>query len=185
MAPFLGKDMQSGDVPAVMALSWGKGDPQKDAISIVFLDDSGRLREHTQLDNLVDDVNKTDLENLIKRRRPDVIVVGGFSIATANLSHRVKELLRPADTTGDFGSSDSPSIDVVYVYDEVARIYQHSKRAEEEFSALSPLAKYCVGLARYVQSPLNEYAALGSDITAITFNEDYQQMASYLPLLAH
>jgi hypothetical protein len=44
----------------------------------------------------------------------------------------------------------------------------------EEFSALSPTAKYCVGLARYTQSPLNEYAALGTDITAISFDEDVQ-----------
>ncbi|CCO27990.1 Transcription elongation factor SPT6 AltName: Full=Chromatin elongation factor SPT6 [Rhizoctonia solani AG-1 IB] len=59
----------------------------------------------------------------------------------------------------------------MYGHDEVARIYQHSARAEAEFSALPLVARYCVSLARYVQNPLNEYAALGSDLTAVTFTE--------------
>ena len=160
-----------------MALSWGKGDPQKDAITIIYLDEGGRLREHTRVDNLVDDDNRRELRDLVKRRRPDVIVVGGFSMATAKLSHRIKELVNPKPEYGqEEPAMESFNIDVIYVHDEVARIYQHSRRADEEFSAFSPLAKYCIGLARYVQSPLNEYAALGSDITAITFNEDDQQL---------
>ena len=69
-------------------------------------------------------------------------------------------------------------IPVIYVFDEVARIYQHSKRAGDEYSALSPTAKYCVGLARYTQSPLIEYAALGPDITAISFEEDDQHLVN-------
>ena len=72
-------------------------------------------------------------------------------------------------------------IPVIYVFDEVARIYQHSKRAADEYSALSPTAKYCVGLARYTQSPLIEYAALGYDITAISFEEDDQHLVSNRP----
>ena len=162
-------------------MSWGKGDPQKDVITIVYLDEGGRLREHTRLDNLVDEDNRNELRDILKRRRPDVITVGGFSIATAKLRHRVRELVDPKpDPMGDDGPPlESFNIDVIYINDEVARIYQHSKRADEEFSALSPLAKYCIGLARFVQSPLNEYAALGSDITAITFNEDYQQLVRH------
>ena len=46
--------------------------------------------------------------------------------------------------------------------DNVARIYQHTQHTTE-FCTLSPIEKYCVGLARYVESPLNEFAALGSD----------------------
>ena len=48
------------------------------------------------------------------------------------------------------------------MHDNVARIYQHSQRTAE-FCTLSPIAKYCVRLARYVQSLWNEFAALGSD----------------------
>ncbi|KAI0831325.1 transcription elongation factor Spt6 [Trametes gibbosa] len=182
VAPYTPPGMKRGDSPSVMAMSWGKGDPHKDSIAIVFLDDAGRLREHTKLDNLVNTENQDEFMDMIKRRRPDVITVGGFSIATTKLVRRIKELLDGAKNSGD-RSAEVPNTPVIYVHDEVARIYQHSHRAEEEFSALSPLGKYCVGLARYAQSPLNEYAALGSDITAIAFEDEFQQLVPKEKLL--
>jgi len=121
------------------------------------------------------------------RRQPNVIVIGGFSMATTKLVERVKEIVRgnpPAVTDGWGGDNTAANneqafdVPVIYVFDEVARIYQHSKRAADEFSAMSPTAKYCVGLARYTQSPLIEYAALGPDITAISFDEDDQHLVS-------
>jgi transcription elongation factor SPT6 len=167
----------------VLALSWGKGDPQKDAITMVILDDEGRLREHTKIDNLNDADSKEEFKDLLRRRRPDAIVIGGFSVSTLKLAQRVKELLHPGQNPNsaenpfqDKDADEFSGISISYVHDEVARIYQHSKRAEEEFTALSPIAKYCAGLARYAQSPLNEYAALVSDITAITFEEDHQPL---------
>ena len=74
-------------------MSWGKGDPQKDVITIIYLDEGGRLREHTRLDNLVDEDNRKELRDILKRRRPDVITVGGFSIATAKLLLGVEQKL--------------------------------------------------------------------------------------------
>ncbi|KAH9854249.1 transcription elongation factor Spt6 [Lenzites betulinus] len=182
VAPFIPPEMKRGETPSVMAMSWGKGDPHKDSIAIVFLDEAGRLREHTKLDNLVNTENQDEFMDMIKRRRPDVITVGGFSIATTKLVRRIKELLDAAKNGGD-RSAEVPNTPVIYVHDEVARIYQHSHRAEEEFSALTPLGKYCVGLARYTQSPLNEYAALGSDITAINFEDEFQQLVPKEKLL--
>ncbi|KAI9064455.1 transcription elongation factor Spt6 [Trametes sanguinea] len=175
VAPYTAPGMKRGDTPSVMAMSWGKGDQHKDPIAIVFMDEAGRLREHTKLDNLVNTENQDEFLDMVKRRRPEVIAIGGFSIATTKLSRRVKELLDGAKNSGD-RSEEVPDIPVIYVHDEVARIYQHSQRANEEFSALTPIGKYCIGLARYVQSPLNEYAALGSDITAISFEDEYQQL---------
>lgn len=169
--------MKAGDIASVLAISWGKGDPHKDAITLVFVDEAGRLREHTKVDNLVDQEMRDEFADLLSRRKPDVIVIGGFSMATTKLVQRVKAILR-GEQLGEEGWEPTPSneqafdIPVIYIFDEVARIYQHSKRAADEFSALSPTAKYCVGLARYTQSPLVEYAALGSDITAISFDED-------------
>jgi transcription elongation factor SPT6 len=46
--------MKPNNIASVLAISSGKGDPQKDAITLVFLDEAGRLREHTKIDNLVD-----------------------------------------------------------------------------------------------------------------------------------
>lgn len=182
--------MQLGDIPSVLAISWGKGDPQKDAITLVFVDEQGRLREHSKIDNLVDQLLRDEFVDILKRRRPDVIVIGGFSMATAKLVQRVKEIVRgkqQENAAEEWGAEivatpneQAFDIPVIYVFDEVARIYQHSKRAADEFSALSPTAKYCVGLARYTQSPLIEYAALGPDISAISFEEDDQHLVSLL-----
>lgn len=193
VAPYASPDMRQGDTASVLAVSWGKGDPQKDAITLVFLDDEGRLREHTKIDNLIDAEMRDEFLDLVRRRRPDVVVVGGFSMATAKLAKRVGEVLsgqppNEGETVvgGGWGAEAPPpvvneqafNIPVTYVYDDVARIYQHSDRAADEFGALSPTAKYCVGLARYTQSPLNEYAALGADITAISFEEHDQHLVS-------
>jgi transcription elongation factor SPT6 len=179
--------MRPGDTPSVLAMSWGKGDPQKDAITLVLLDEAGRLREHTKIDNLVDNELKTEFLDLLRHRKPDVIVIGGLTMATTKLSVRIKEVLRGepaaqgengAGVTWGSETRDANEqvfdIPVIYVLDDVARLYRNSKQAAEEFSALSPTAKYCVGLARYTQSLLNEYAALGADITAISFDEEDQ-----------
>jgi transcription elongation factor SPT6 len=196
VAPYITPHKGTGDTCSVLAVSWGKGDPQRDAITVVFLDEAGRLREHTKIDNLVDTELRDEFVDILKRRKPDVIVIGGFSMATAKLSQRVKEVVHggpitPATDNPNSGWQAEPTpinsqafdIPVMYVADEVARIYQHSARAAEEFSALSPTAKYCVGLARYTQSPLNEYAALGADITAISFEEEDQLLVGHWMML--
>ncbi|KAG9097196.1 Transcription elongation factor spt6, partial [Ceratobasidium sp. 370] len=271
VAPCRPKDLVGpDDVPSVIAMSWGKGEPNRDPIHMVFLDEEGRFREHLRLDNLSDSDNRQEFLDLLKRRKPDVIVMSGFTVATKHLMSRVREALgmpeidpdtaapggapaptpAPASQSGGWGGQDGGSLgggwgaqsdaggggwgdqgsqagrgwgdegggggggggwgdsndtsgsggrgesggdkptsqshnagntsgrngderlpEVMYGYDEVARIYQHSPRAEAEFSALPLIARYCVSMARYVQSPLNEYAALGSDLAAITYIE--------------
>ncbi|KAF8844471.1 transcription elongation factor SPT6 [Paxillus ammoniavirescens] len=194
VAPFITGDTQPGYTSSVLSISWGKGDPQKDAITLVLLDEMGRLREHVKLDNLVDQDYRDEFTDLLKRRRPDVIVIGGFSMATAKLSFRVKEIVNGNPPGGDPEgilpgwpepiNEQAFNIPVIYVNDEVARIYQHSKRAAEEFSTLSPIAKYCIGLARYAQNPLNEYAALGADIIAISLEDEDQHLIPKEKLLS-
>ncbi|EJD52929.1 hypothetical protein AURDEDRAFT_110772 [Auricularia subglabra TFB-10046 SS5] len=199
--------------PSILAMSWGKGDPQKDPITMVFLDQNGRLREYTTIDNLFDPEPRRELLELIKRRRPQGIVIAGFSIHTMKLHEKVKEMLEKesgvnppegGDSYGGGGGAGGSGWDgdegrdrdrdrsedawlaripVVYVKDEVARLYQHSARATDEFSDLSTMAKYCVGLARFAQSPLIEYAALGSDLPAITFDADAQTLVPREKLL--
>lgn len=155
---------------------------------MVYVDEAGRMRETTKIDNLHDPDNKDEFIDFVQRRKPDVAVIGGFSIATLKLSNLVKEIFH-GRANGDpeqgwSGPNDEAlNIPAIYVHDDIARIYQHSKRAAEEFSALSPTAKYCVGLARYAQSPLNEFAALGPDISAISFDEDNQNLVGALSFL--
>jgi transcription elongation factor SPT6 len=178
------------EAPNVMAVSWGDGDPKRDVISVGFLDAAGRLREHAKFDNL----KEKDLENefigIVKRRSPDLVVVGGFSANTHRLAELVKGLVLDPEwmetrkkegkevyEQGGFDArEDMRHTPVKYVPDAVARIFQHSKRASEEFGTLPVTTRYCIGLARYAQSPLNEYAALGQDITAITYDQDVQNL---------
>ena len=114
----------------------------------------GRLCEQIKIDYLVDQDYRDVFTDLLKRHRPDVVVVGGCSMATTKLSTRIKEVLsgKPAEgyphapewrppKTGNQQVFDIP---VIYIWDEVARIYQYSKCVPEEFSALSLIAKYCV-----------------------------------------
>jgi transcription elongation factor SPT6 len=177
--------MKPGDSSSVLAMSWGKGDPQKDAISIVFLDEAGRMREQTKIDNLYDSDNLDEFIDLLKRRKPDVIVVGGFTMATLKLSQRVKEVLQGKHLQGQESSwQQTFDIPVIYVSDDVARIYQNNQRAAEEFTGFSLNAKYCVGLARYAQSPLNEYAALGRDIINIHLGDEIQFLVSFILWIA-
>ncbi|KAG8724018.1 Transcription elongation factor spt6 [Ceratobasidium sp. 395] len=218
-APCRPKDLAGrDDVPSVIAMSWGQGEPNRDPIHMVFLDEEGRFREHLGLDNISDSDNRQEFLDLLKRRKPDVIVISGFTTATKHLMGRVREALGLPDLEPDAAAAPAPGgaptstptpvgatattplgvvvavadgvalaatkpavkptmlgderlPEVMYGYDEVARIYQHSPRAEAEFSALPLIARYCVSMARYVQSPLNEYAALGSDLAVITYIE--------------
>ncbi|KAF9075222.1 transcription elongation factor SPT6 [Rhodocollybia butyracea] len=178
VAPYSTRHMKLGAIPSVIAVSWGKGDPQKDAISVVFMDELGRYREWIKIDNLVDTETRDEFIDMIHRRKPDVIVVGGFTMATAKLSKRVKEIVTGRSDAEASGSFTEPTFDipVIYVPDGLARLFMNSIRSKNEFTALPANARYCVGLARYVQSPLNEYAAVGSDIAAISFDEEDQHL---------
>ncbi len=45
------------------------------------------MRENAQVENLSDTDNEAQFRDLLKRRRPDVIVVGGYTISTTNLAN--------------------------------------------------------------------------------------------------
>lgn len=183
-------------IPRVLAVSHGGGDPRKDVVQAIYLDERGRFREHTSFDDLrpltprqleereaerertrgkaVFTDHREDFVKLLKNRRPDVIVVSGWSTRTVELKNNLKELADQAhqdictmDNLDSDMEREQALIDVVTCHDDVARIYQHSARAAEEFPELSELGRYCLALARYAQSPVNEFAALGNDLTAI------------------
>lgn len=195
VAPFFRSDntMSSGDVASVLSLSFGSGDPKRDSVIGVYLDSEGHLREHFKIDTLsrgpmdsdYDPANRDVLVEFLRRRRPQVITIGGFTPQTKDLMNVVRMIT--AEVSNDIvqGEDDLPErgeklthddrvarayFEVLYVFDDVARIYQNSRRAMSEFADLSTLGKYCVALARYVQSPLNEYAALGADITVVNYH---------------
>jgi transcription elongation factor SPT6 len=195
-APYCAASMEKGQVPNVVAISQGAGDPRRDAVHVVFLDAEGHLREQFHVDNLKPtnprnpdgDEHRERLLELLVRRRPQVVVLGGTTPTTYRLSQDiftiiqsatpkiVEELLKEKDDDGDQvyrtpeAAQRAAGIEAIYVNDEVARIYQHSKRAKAEFNELPTTGKYCVALARFAQSPVTEYAALGRDILALSFD---------------
>lgn len=194
-APYMRHDrtMTKGEIPTVLAVSHGGGDPKRDSVIAVFLDAEGHFREHVKLDRLDDPTFGGDpapretFKDLLERRRPQVIVVGGFSPNTKRLMGDIQQIASEVtqtildrrddeDEDEDITQDEREArarFEAVFVFDDVARIYQNSKRAATEFPELSSLGKYCVALARYAQSPLNEYAALGSgDLASVTYDQN-------------
>ncbi|CEH12620.1 Transcription elongation factor SPT6 [Ceraceosorus bombacis] len=211
-------DKHSSTVPSVLAISAGQGDPRRDTTKAVFLNARGKLIEGSTFDGLapprghandagvslqrIDERDLTSLPSkdretyqsrmafidLLKRRRPDVVVVNGFSARTVALrslaqlmaTKAEEELvsesrLPPLGTPQGTAEREKLCIDVISVDDDVARLYQHSARAADEHPSLDVLTRYCVALARYAQSPLNEFAALEEgDLLSVRYDANQQ-----------
>lgn len=120
---------------------------------------------------------------MLSTYRPDVIVLNGFSPRTVQLKQQLEAIVEEAkeaiigEQRISLQQADKASIDVIYVHDDTARLFQHSQRAADEFPDLKTLHRYCVGLARYTQSPLLEFASLGDDLLVINF-DPYQRLVS-------
>ncbi|KAJ8097964.1 SH2 domain-containing protein [Lipomyces tetrasporus] len=178
-APYKPVGFELGTTPRVLAVSNGMGEPGKDATVCVFLDDQGRVLETMKLGDVRDESFRTNLVEIVKRRKPDVIGMAGFTVAANRLRKEILDVIanEALNVTADDDSGNEEPIKLVWVNDEVARLYQNSPRAMEEFAELAPLARYCIALARYMQSPLLEYAAMGSGIVSIEFH----RLQTWLP----
>ena len=184
-APYKPKGMVLGTSPRVLALSNGSGTFGRDPVCWAFVEDDGRVLENGRFTDLVmgdperQIANGADVdafEELILRRKPDVIGVSGFSTETRKLYKQIEDIIEGKRLLGpeyedDDGTLRNDKLDVVVVNDEVARLYQSSERANMEHPGFAPLTKYCVALAKYVQNPMKEYASLGRDIISITFDQ--------------
>jgi transcription elongation factor SPT6 len=176
-APYQPEGMVLGTVPRVLALSNGNGDPGRDPVMWAWVEEDGRVLEHGKFDNLIRDNNSREkFVELVQRRKPDVLGVSGFSVDTHKLIVSLRELIAEKELRGaeaedpDTGEDKSKPLEVIVVNDEVARLYKDSPRAAMDHPNLGSLTKYCVGLARYLQSPIKEYAGLGKDIISLPFH---------------
>jgi transcription elongation factor SPT6 len=176
------EDDKPRDHARVMAISWGEG-TRDSATIVVCLDEEGNVSSRMKLSRMQErdtEGKRGDLDTLldrIRRFRPDVVVVGGFSLAThkkllpdiAELLTRVNED-RGRDNDDDEensyharrrrGYSHIPKPDLVMVDDDVSRLAMKSARFQKEFPDLPPLGLYCVSLARKLQDATMEYATL-------------------------
>lgn len=176
-APYKPKGMVLGTTARVLALSNGMSDPAREKISFAWVEEDGRVMEHGQLGNLARDEEARDqFTELVSRRQPDVIAVSGFCSDTHKLVKDVENLVNEKGLMGpeyedpETNELRTDLLDVMIVNDEVARLYKDSPRAQVEHPAIPSLTRYCVALAKYLQDPLKEYAALGKDIVSLSFH---------------
>jgi transcription elongation factor SPT6 len=185
--------MAIGQTPSVVAITCGRGN--KDAVLAVHLSEKGRVVQQLKLDDVFDPQNREQLVELLSNRKPDVVVIGGFTLETHPLRLGLKKILREMagaaepnqedfDTSTGFRDAGNEAlleneIPLIYVHDAVARIYMNSTQSKEEHPSWPTNARYALALARYAQDPLKEYCNLGADVTAVHFN-DWQRYVSGL-----
>ncbi|KAI9840617.1 MAG: Transcription elongation factor spt6, partial [Thelocarpon superellum] len=184
-APYKPKGMMLGTIPRVLALSCGQGAPGRDAVCWAWVEEDGRVLEHGKFADLrFDEAAKRAFVELVQRRKPDVLAVAGFTVETRRLVMDVEKIVEEEDLRGaefedpDTSQERSERLEVVVANDEVARLYHTSARAALDHPGLAPLTRYCVALAKYLQNPMKEYAALGGDVVSISFHPSQQLVAS-------
>ncbi|RKF64293.1 Transcription elongation factor SPT6 [Golovinomyces cichoracearum] len=190
-APYQPPDMTLGTIPRVLALSNGNGDPGRDAVCWAWVEEDGRVVENGKLNDIFrDEKDRQKFVDIVQRRKPDVIGVSGFSAETHKLTNVLRDIiiekgLRAAEfEDGEAVGDSSKLLEVVVVNDEVARLFKNSPRAIANHPGLPPLTRYCVALAKYMQNPMKEYAALGKDIISLSFHP-CQQLLPEEKLLKH
>lgn len=179
-APYKPKGMVLGTVPRVLAISNGMGGPGA-AICWVWMEEDGRVLENGKFNNLSRDEKERDaFVELVERRKPDVIGVSGFSVETHRLIKDMRDLVAERDLRGaeyedtHTDTIKSEPLEVLVVNDEVARLYKDSPRAVLDHPTLPPVTRYCIALAKYLQSPMKEYAALGNAVVSLQFHKNQQ-----------
>lgn len=178
-APIKPKGLVLGTMPRVLVLSNGMGDAMRDPVYWTWVEEDGRIVEHGKFANLGrDEKAREELAAVVNHRRPDVIGISGFSAATNKLVRDVESIISEKALMGpEYEDPDSldkeyrtDPLEIVIVNDEVARLYKDSARGVADHPGLHPIARYCFGLARYMQNPMKEYAALGKDVISLNFH---------------
>lgn len=198
--PYQGKDIESGETPSVLAITTGRGDI-RDAVIAIVLDQEGNIRSQNKFDNLKDEPNRAAFCELIKKRSPQVVAIGGLSVHTAKLREDASSTLREyaiqqfgenppvsaafedplqyADELTHYDNRLQPyTIPMIFPQDATARLYMTSEEAEKEHPTLPLNGRYALALARYTQNPLNSYCKVGRAIASVTFIEHHQKLVS-------
>ncbi|RHZ87726.1 hypothetical protein Glove_31g32 [Diversispora epigaea] len=169
--PFKSARMSADEIPRVAALSWGPGGHRN--TECVFLDDSGRLVDHVSFTNLRNRDMKEyhDFVQFIRDNKPQAIVVRCYDGRTKYLLETVQEAVEYYSKRG------GEEIPVMAINDEVAKLYMLSPRAKREFPDYNEVARYCISLARMLQNPIGEYAAIEEKVASIT----HYPLQNFLP----
>ncbi|CCF55974.1 hypothetical protein KAFR_0A05390 [Kazachstania africana CBS 2517] len=170
-APFI-PNLKDPKIPKVLSLTCGQGRFGSDAIIAVFLNRKGDLvKDFKIVENPFDKNNaqafEDKLDEIIQTCQANAIGINGPNPKTEKFYKKVLEVIHKKQIVDNRGHS----IPVIYVEDEVALRYQSSKRAADEFPNKPTLVKYCIALARYMHSPLLEYANLSiEELTSLAIH---------------
>lgn len=165
-APFKPPGYVMGTTPKVLAITAGMGDFGKDAVIAIIVDESGQPAESLKLGSPLAPEFKSAISEIVKRQGPDVIGLAGFTVNSSKLYTILKEIVASENLVPG-GEAGDAKLEVMWVQDEVARLFQNSAKGQSEFPDRTPLGRYCIALGRYLQSPLLEYASLDDEISAI------------------
>ncbi|GMM37259.1 chromatin-remodeling histone chaperone [Saccharomycopsis crataegensis] len=178
-APYRPPGYEIGAIPYTLTLSAGEGNFHSDAVVGVYMNEFGEVKEFIKFEE--HPLSPEFIDSFVKKVQslnPDVIGINGYNARSKKLYDRVLEIvnsekLRPAaQSDGDYReyeNNEPPILDVIFVADDIARLYENSVRAKQEFPDKSSLFRYCVALGRYLQSPLLEYINMKDDVTSVFF----------------
>jgi len=132
--------------------------------ALVVIDEHQEIKDTLQLGHSRRvDSYKQGLEDFVKKHLPHVIAVGTTGIGAMDL---FEDLRTVADKLKEQGQTPEgvTTMRVVFVADEIPQIYGASPRAKQELATQSRLVCQAVGLARYLCDPLQEIAAISSNM---------------------
>jgi transcription elongation factor SPT6 len=141
---------------------------------VVYIDSNGQLMEQFTIDGLRGERLDQLIEKLkddMETQKPMCVVLNTAAQVTCrilkekleNVSNEILEAESKQEILNKGGGDDKSiphRIHITYENDEVAQLFSCSKRAEEEFPTYHPMLRRAVGLARFVQNPVAELAAM-------------------------
>ncbi|CCE63044.1 hypothetical protein TPHA_0D04110 [Tetrapisispora phaffii CBS 4417] len=170
-APFV-PNMENAKIPRILTITCGEGRFGSDAIIATYINRKGEfVRDFKITDNPFDRSNPQKFENtfadIINNCQINAIGINGPNSKTQKFFKKLQDVIRQKKLL----DNNDKEIPIIYVEDEVAVRYQSSERAAQEFANKPPLVKYCVALARYMHSPLLEYANLSmEELTSLSIH---------------
>lgn len=165
VGPFRGPESQfKSPLPRVVTVSSGSG-TNKDPIVAVFVNQRGKVLDQLEVPNLKDERHWKDMSDFIKSKKANVLGVAGYNADTRRVIKHMQTMLSEINQSNEHNGISR--MDMVVVDDEASRLYKNSRRAQEEFADHSETMRYCISLARRLQSPVLEYVGLGRDLLAI------------------
>ncbi|KAJ2778982.1 Transcription elongation factor spt6, partial [Coemansia javaensis] len=158
-APRTGR-MGAGEIPRVAVVAGGGFAPSsRGALRVVLVDEHGTCREELSADSMRADAPGAQvLRDLLGRQTVDVVAVAGMTLQTRRLFDDVRTVV------DDHCARTGDDIMLTYASDEAARLWWTSARAHAEQPAMRPEERYCLSVARTLQDPALEYAAMGEDL---------------------